>query len=727
MSMLSNCNDPEVAGPTAASSPSRKRLRPADHADDIARPRELGLMRETADPGAARFVGSSSGIHFVRAVYNRLSRSQRASAPRRPNIDLVPGEDDQLRQLPNNSDVLGSFWSHDEVRREMETVSGGGAPASFDDLLEWSNNYFEFWHPIYPFLHAPDVLQIFEAASHHGICSLSVPDANILKSVISISLADSRQGLPLKGRIPSSFVFDTADEAMSRCCIALSQPASMKVLQATLSIQTFLISMLYFNSASRLGGLAVRMVYHLGLHRCPSRYPMFSTAEISMRRRVFWSSYCLERLLAQSLGIPLDIQDDDTDVCYPGEEIHKSSCESSNEARKLVLLKHLAKHARIRGLIVELRHKSINNRQETATKSMYVQAELAKWSNDVQDDIEDEEGEDGNRNAEADPLISDRHRLLLDLLKNESTICLNRPLMALVADTPSYSSALQACISAARCISSAMRKHIGHNEFSGNNEDTQISTRLIEPLVWPSVTWAVWISAFVLVHATFNNQVALNTTLRHVKVCKDTLRHVSSRQTMWPEHCLEAIDALLIARQEIHSSLVAKSTQTQGANSNIELGEASHELRPEYSQYNVDETQSRRPSNNVSSGLFSSEYDFRTRTLSSNGDGTAQTVLKTPTQSIDIRMQMPTYQADASRPQITNNSELNNPPEDAAGFLQRADPLATMYPDNELADLQGSMVWYDQLFERAFTAIDNPSHVDAEYESSGVPTWSFPM
>lgn len=43
-----------------------------------------------------------------------------------------------------------------------------------------------------------------------------------------------------------------------------------------------------------------------------------------MRKRIWWSFYCIERLVCQALGLPLDLQDDDVDVCLPTNEAHRS-------------------------------------------------------------------------------------------------------------------------------------------------------------------------------------------------------------------------------------------------------------------------------------------------------------------------------------------------------------------------------------------------------------------
>ncbi|PNH48183.1 hypothetical protein VD0002_g1125 [Verticillium dahliae] len=352
--------------------------------------REYGLMRDTGRHDTSRFVGSASGIHFIRGVYLRLSRKSASRAGSAAGINhLVPGEDDQLQPGRTSPDGGQQYlWKDHEVASEAGSTESW---PSFELLVTWSRSYFQAWHPTLPFLSAPEVLAIFEKVSNSGISSVSHLEQSILRSVFSISLADSRQSAPFSEPLPPSLVFNTIEEAMSASQFALYQPASLHATQAALSIQLFLMSMLRLNAASRLGGLIVRMAFHLGLHRCPSRYPFFTKQEAHIRRRVFWSIYCNERFLSQSLGLPLDIKDDDVDVCYPGEEIHSTHVET--EDNRLQLLTYLSKHARIRGLILELRNKSVSSRDDTPTHESYVQAEMARWSNEIHDALEDEDGD----------------------------------------------------------------------------------------------------------------------------------------------------------------------------------------------------------------------------------------------------------------------------------------------------------------------------------------------
>lgn len=298
------------------------------HSPRTSHSREYGLMREGADHGRPRFLGSSSGIYFIRTVYDALARRPGGARNQSsPQDDLIPGEDDQLQEQSRvgtsdkslSSNINASFWHSSEI---LPQDASPIPLQSFDEMVQWSRSYFENWHPLFPFLHAPTVLRHFEHISLSCINDLAPAQAVVVRSIISISLADARQSaVPIAG-VPSELVFRDSKHMVSQIQFALFEPASLHNLQALLAAQLFLVSLLRLNFASRLGGLILRMAFHLGLHRCPARYPNFNDEEAQLRQRVFWCIYCIERMLCQSLGLPLDIQDDDVDVCYLGNELH---------------------------------------------------------------------------------------------------------------------------------------------------------------------------------------------------------------------------------------------------------------------------------------------------------------------------------------------------------------------------------------------------------------------
>lgn len=499
-------------------------------------------MRNGGKKGLPRFIGSGSGIYFIRTVYDILSRNARPVDKNNVRGDLVPGEEDELVE-PEQIETPATrsrapFWRPDEV---IEDTARGAPMADFDHLVQWTKSYFENWHPAYPFLHGPEVLQTFERVASVGISNISEADATIVRSMISISLADSRQLGGHQSAIPNSLVFLNSEHIASSIVFALGCPASLKSLQAVLCVQLFLVSMLRYNMASRLGGIIVRMSFHLGLHRCPVRYSNFSTHEAAMRKRIWWSLYGLERIVCQSLGHPLAIVDDDCDVCLPSDEMHNDTlADGSAEAKPLLFMTLIAKHARLRGLILELRNKSIAARHDTVDRALHVQSELAKWANEVQEKSEARlEFEDESSDSSSSLKLSPFQGALLMIKYHESIINLNRPLLASNVKSPASRAALQACISAARALIDAIISN-DPRQRGGSGQNV---------LLYPSMTWSVWMGCFVLTYAALEGETTLASAQKYARKALYILKQLAARGTAWPESCARGVEHLVSALQ----------------------------------------------------------------------------------------------------------------------------------------------------------------------------------
>lgn len=162
----------------------------------------------------------------------------------------------------------------------------------------------------------------------------------------------------------------------------------------------------------------------------------------------------------------------------------------------------LSKHAQLRGMILELRHKSLHIRQDTIERALDVQSKLTGWANEVHDiamaDQSDEEYGVSDRSITGrNGPISPLHRALLSILQHESTIALNRPLLAKKPATSASQAALQACIHASRAIIETLddRQILSHE---GTTDETAPMQALV---AWPLMTWSVWMSCFILTFA----------------------------------------------------------------------------------------------------------------------------------------------------------------------------------------------------------------------------------
>lgn len=171
-------------------------------------------------------------------------------------------------------------------------------------------------------------------------------------------------------------------------------------------------------------------------------------------------------------------------------------------------------------MILELRHKSLHVRQDTLDRSLHVQSKLTRWTNDVHDalagdhtDDEDQMGhvEAGQPGDERTPPLY--HSLLL-VLQHESTIALNRPLLAKTPRTSASQAALEACIGASRAI----LETVGNQQFDHTGHTSSAAV-----MVWPLLTWSVWMSCFILSYAALEGVTSISSALRFVELKSQAL------------------------------------------------------------------------------------------------------------------------------------------------------------------------------------------------------------
>ncbi|KAJ5493381.1 hypothetical protein N7539_002127 [Penicillium diatomitis] len=529
------------------SSATKRRRRTSPAEESRPSPREVGVMRESKKTGTATFLGSSSGIHFIRHVYSAFARrSTNVQQSQQRGKSSVPGEDDQLQGEGLTLTGERGFWSSREVNPDP-TVK-----FSFDDLVAWTRDFFEIWHPCFPCLHGPTVLKTMEQLAFHSSASINRLDMVVIRSILSISLADNRQRRlesPRRGPVPSDLVFKDVTHVMTESHSLLSEHTTLQTLQAAFAAQLVLVSSLRLNAASRLGGVIIRTAFHLGLHRCPSRFTCFTVDEINLRSRLFWSIYTLDRYLSQALGIPLGIRDDDIDVCFPNAERHDNPDMNVVREPRLVLFSHLARFAQVRGLILELRNKSIYHSNATPAEVSRVNGEIAKWWNQAYDDVYS--AEDGADTQVSTPSTLRRcHQLLLEVLRHEAIISMNRPVLAVERPNPEYKLALQVCIASSRSLLLALKNHL--------------SSAFDAPLAWPSYTWITWIACLILMYASWEGEISVTIASKYARTAIQILEHLSLRGSSWPETCIDAIKSMqsnLSANSEAASCRSSKESE----------------------------------------------------------------------------------------------------------------------------------------------------------------------
>jgi len=184
-----------------------------------------------------------------------------------------------------------------------------------------------------------------------------------------------------------------------------------------------------------------------------------------------------------------------------------------------------------------------------ADQVLEVDADHTKWWNTVDEYLSNDEG---TRNS-----IMKAHQVTLIVSRFESVLALHRSVLATSKKNSAYNAALQRCISASRSIINTLHKALrGFGAFDGSPGQRGYDRT---PLVWPSFTWAVWMSTFIIVFAATEGQVSRENALRLADRSTEILRHLALRGTNWPEACIIAIQNLVARLREAstRSSTVA--------------------------------------------------------------------------------------------------------------------------------------------------------------------------
>lgn len=515
---------------------------------------EIGSLRALAN-GESQFVGSSSGVYFINTVRKAFS-SASGTTPENKQHDNANANG--LRDDPSPEDCIvgGDEPTEPHVSADTATAvatdecdpnSGPGEQfsplfAGFDLVNDLSKlpdysiarklvlTYFRIWHPLVPFLQGPDCLA--ELDTLYASDELGRQDVALLSKLIIFRCIFNIACLDLDDQpdIGPAAIRSGSDLLPTLSLLALRSDACS--IQALLSAQVYFISIMSLRHASSVGGLISKSIYQSGMHRCPVRYGHLSPDERSMRKRIFWSFYVLDRFVSQSLGHPNGIQDSDIDVCPPGRrDLHDTvalppstiatdntilhlpanhpdrvaaspgqrvdATESLSETeddepraadasgRPAAIIRHRretqavlenhVRHSQLVGRILDVFHRSIHARDMNNQTILFLKADISAWGNDLT------LPRLGSGFSETPELTPDPR--VFPFITHQYTVLLfNRPSLSLESRCAEFRSALQTCIGAANVIIPTIEQYC---QEGGS-------------LFWPGYMSAVWMSGLVL-------------------------------------------------------------------------------------------------------------------------------------------------------------------------------------------------------------------------------------
>ncbi|KIW12656.1 hypothetical protein PV08_09934 [Exophiala spinifera] len=569
-------------------------------------PIEIGSFTASS-PHKTEFIGSASGVFFVNTVFRAFAQSAYSSnnADSR-TLHHDPGSVDSrlvdpetpLQAEDENVGVkihLERDNSDSPARSYGIKGHGLGVAPSQQAAKELLVLYLRNWHPLFPFLHGPTLLESVAALYEVDEPRLSTKDslrARLCKvitcqCVFNIADLDNRgQCLPSESQIESS----------SKLLSLLGYVANnhdIQTIQALLAAQLYLVSTMALRAASTVGGTLARIMYHAGLHRCPYRYPQLDPQEGDLRKRIFWSAYVLDRYLSQALGHPLGFQDSDLDVCIPGTaELHRPVTSSSQQmpsgdrADENEVLAHLPReqsarsasaanatssvvptsrtadpvkfhgsreqeernssseilanyvlYCRLTGQALELFHKSLQNRKIQSEDMVELQSEVHSWWNGLPASLQDEYT--GGKME-----LSSTFTFFFITLYNQLLLLINRPFLSLSPRTLEFRSSLQTCVTASRQIISTLR-HQSERNLS---------------VSWPGMLSVSWMAGLVLSFACTLKLYPFNKAQREIEECIDQITAMDRRWNN-ARHCAEALKSMLATLKQQYADGVLGRAQ----------------------------------------------------------------------------------------------------------------------------------------------------------------------
>ncbi|ORY01752.1 fungal-specific transcription factor domain-domain-containing protein [Clohesyomyces aquaticus] len=243
------------------------------------------------------YMGSSSGATIARMIQSSIFRARRPHSSMRPL--------DTLRSGSMSSAASSSF-----APSPVASYNTHPAPAQAQRLF---SVFFNRLHTRWPILDRSVYESVFERQSAHGAMSV------IERSTLHLIYAISARFLQLTKQ--------SADVDPEAHFAAAIEPMDYILEQHNSATVQFLTLLAIYGQRSPYGAgvwsqvrFAITLCVELGMHRKPTPHsPLRNPRDLEIRRRIFWSCYCLDRLTSTLLGRTFAISDRDINVELPSD------------------------------------------------------------------------------------------------------------------------------------------------------------------------------------------------------------------------------------------------------------------------------------------------------------------------------------------------------------------------------------------------------------------------
>ncbi|KAI9813405.1 MAG: hypothetical protein M1827_004079 [Pycnora praestabilis] len=236
------------------------------------------------------FMGASSGRDLVDAFRDKARESGKSS-------------------IHYSTEAFFSTSCKDSLSQNTSASRISKTPSRMlsDQLV---NNYFQEWAPLFPVLHHPTFLKLYEKYSNSPEESEDMHDVAQLNLVFAVAASSNDS--------PDKDLLQSLESRWQPALDSMLADVSLATLECLVLASIYCISTGDCNRLTHYKGAAVGLSYRLGLHQSQKRFS-FGALTIESRKKVFWTLYTLDCFSAASLGLPKLLNESDIHAEYPAD------------------------------------------------------------------------------------------------------------------------------------------------------------------------------------------------------------------------------------------------------------------------------------------------------------------------------------------------------------------------------------------------------------------------
>lgn len=320
------------------------------------------LLAGAVDGADSYFSGTSSGRHFIEAFKHKVQETGRST-----------------NDIQTESLLASSIRKQDDpASRPQSPVVFKAPPRLVSDQLV--NIYFQEWAPLFPVLHRPTFLALYEKY-------VADPDAVTDKTAIAqLNLVFGVAALSNGTR--SSADLESFERQWRAATDTIINENTLATLQALVLAQIYCIQQGDLTRLLTYKGLSTSLSARLGLHQSQKRFSL-GTLTCETRKKVFWTLYTVDCFSSVMLGLPKQLKDEDVHCEYPADADDEYVTERGfqptlpGESTKLSSALALFKAARILSNVLEEVFPAKSQYELSMKKLTELTDELEIWSKNL--------------------------------------------------------------------------------------------------------------------------------------------------------------------------------------------------------------------------------------------------------------------------------------------------------------------------------------------------------